>query len=67
MYDMEMINLKLSQIHSQIHSDILVLNLCMTMHKMYEAGLVSKEEYTKILNQEYKTITEQIEKTFKED
>ena len=63
MYDMEMINLKLSQ----IQNDILALHLCMTVHKMYEAGLVSKEEYSKMLNQEYKTVTEQIERTFKKD
>ncbi len=63
MYDTEMINLKLSQ----LQNDILTLHLCMTVHKMYEAGLVSKEEYSKILNQEYKTITEQIERTFKKD
>lgn len=56
MYDMEMINLKLSQ----IHSDILGLHLCLTVSKMYEAGFVSKEEYAKILNTEYDAITKQI-------
>lgn len=61
-YNIELINLKLSQ----IHNDILGLHLCLTVNKIYEAGFVSKEEYAKMLNQEYKTITEQIEKTVEE-
>ena len=56
MYDMEIINLKLGQ----IHNDILALHLCLTVSKMYEAGLIPKEEYTKMLNQEYKIVSEQI-------
>ena len=62
MYDMEIINLKLSQ----IHNDILGLHLCLTMSKMYEAGFVSKEEYAKILNTEYDAITKQITAGIKE-
>ena len=61
-YNMELINLKLSQ----IHNDILGLHLCMTINKMYEAGLISKEEYTEMVSHEYETITKQIERTAKE-
>lgn len=62
MYDMELINLKLGQ----IHNDILGLHLCLTVNKMYEAGFVSKEEYAKMLNTEYDTITKQITAGIKE-
>lgn len=60
-YNMELINIKLSQ----IHNDILALHLCMTINKMYEVGLISKEEYTKMLNKEHEIITEQIGRTAK--
>ena len=61
-YNMEMINLMLSQ----IHNDILALHFCMTTNKMYEAGLISKKEYTEMLNVEHKTIAKQIEMAAKE-
>ncbi len=57
-YDIEIIKLKLDR----IRTDILGLHLCMTMNKMYEAGLVSKEEYVKMLNREYETIRNQIKR-----
>jgi len=59
MYDMEMINLKLNQ----IHNDILALHLSMIVDNMYEAGMVSKDEYITMLNQAYKTVSEHIIKS----
>ena len=61
-YNMELINLKLNQ----IHNDILGLHLCLTVSKMYEAGFVTKEEYAKILNTEYDAIAKKITAGIKE-
>lgn len=58
-YNMELINIKLSQ----IHNDILALHLCMIVDNMYEAGTVSKDEYITMLNQAYETVSEHIIKS----
>ncbi len=63
MYDMEIINLKLNQ----IHNDILALHLCMIVDNMYEAGMVSKDEYITMLNQAYETVSEHIIKSCKKE
>lgn len=54
-YTMELINLKLSQ----IHNDILGLHLSVIIDKMHKAGLLPKEDYIEMLNMEYSTISKQ--------
>ena len=54
--DREITNLLLKQ----LHNDILVVHLSMTVDKMHKMGMVDDENYKKILSSTYKIIDDQI-------